>query len=182
MVDSRASEGEGSCKECGIAAERAAEARKGEEGTALHGPIGGPPLAPITVNPVPSYPDCIATRLASLIGSPSATSGNMAIWVAAAPGVRCSPAKWPTDRKQPAAAAALPIWGAAAACRRLRLRPAVILTASSSSTPGGSLQPSDLDRMLYTDEVPLTRLQRELDAAVEGEDYELAAQLRDVLQ
>lgn len=32
------------------------------------------------------------------------------------------------------------------------------------------------------DEVPLSHLQAQLEAAVEDEDYELAAQLRDTLQ
>lgn len=32
------------------------------------------------------------------------------------------------------------------------------------------------------EEVPLSRLQAQLEAAVEDEDYELAAQLRDTLQ
>jgi hypothetical protein len=40
----------------------------------------------------------------------------------------------------------------------------------------------DADRVLYTDEVPLTQLQQRLEQAIDDEDYEAAAQLRDVIQ
>lgn len=40
----------------------------------------------------------------------------------------------------------------------------------------------DADRVLYSNEVPLAELQQQLEQAIEEEDYEAAAQLRDVIQ
>ena len=38
------------------------------------------------------------------------------------------------------------------------------------------------DKVLYTEELPLSKLQQQLDQAIDDEDYEAAAQLRDVIQ
>ena len=83
---------------------------------------------------------------------------------------------------------------APAACRPHRCRrrqPPAVASAggegstapsSSSSSSSGSGRAAELDRLLYGTDVPLSELQARLEAAVEEEDYELAAQLRDVLQ
>ncbi|KAL4423514.1 hypothetical protein ABPG77_003647 [Micractinium sp. CCAP 211/92] len=49
--------------------------------------------------------------------------------------------------------------------------------AGTSANPGGLS-----DEVLYGDSIPLSRLQAQLEAAIEAEDYDEAAQLRDVLQ
>lgn len=51
-----------------------------------------------------------------------------------------------------------------------------------SSSSQGSREASMEAAMYGGDEVPLSHLQAQLEAAVEDEDYELAAQLRDTLQ
>ncbi|EFN58975.1 hypothetical protein CHLNCDRAFT_137591 [Chlorella variabilis] len=38
------------------------------------------------------------------------------------------------------------------------------------------------DKVLYTEELPLSKLQQQLDQVIDDEDYEAAAQLRDVIQ
>ncbi len=40
----------------------------------------------------------------------------------------------------------------------------------------------DADKVMYSDEVPLAKLQQQLDQAIDDEDYEAAAVLRDALQ
>ena len=61
-------------------------------------------------------------------------------------------------------------------CRRWRC-----CIISSSSGGGGA---ADMDELVYgsSDEVPLAKLQQRLEAAIDDEDYAVAAQLRDVIQ